>query len=96
MAHELRIAKPAVGHDHWWGQLDAAPTKSRYTPVHHDLHPAQFITTRRSRACGVGTPDSKVHGHHQFAIADHHDEQDAINPGEYPVFLPTPPSAHQA
>src|SRR5215831_5666448 len=31
MAHELRIAKPAIGHDHWWGQLDAASTKSRYT-----------------------------------------------------------------
>src|SRR6516165_1328883 len=34
MAHELRIAKPAIGHDHWRGQRNAAPAKSRQTPVH--------------------------------------------------------------
>src|SRR6516165_10914284 len=28
MAHELRIAKPAIGHDYWRGQRDAAPAKS--------------------------------------------------------------------
>src|SRR5215471_10755822 len=70
MAHELRIAKPAIGHDHRWGQLDAAPTKSRYTPVQHDLHPVQFVAAWRPRACGVGPTDGKVHGYHELAITD--------------------------
>jgi hypothetical protein len=39
MAHELRIAKPAIGHDHRRGQRDAAPAKSRHAPIQHDLHP---------------------------------------------------------
>src|SRR4030095_5075759 len=35
-------------------------------------------------------------GYHQFAITDPHAQQDAINPGEHPVFLPTPPGTNQA
>src|SRR5262245_23681472 len=55
----------------------------------------QFVAARRPRACGVRPPDGKVHGYHEFAIAEHHNQQDAINAGEYPVFLPAPPGAHQ-
>ena len=40
--------------------------------------------------------DGKVDRYYQFALADHHDEQDAINPREHPVFLPTPPGANKA
>src|SRR5262245_54234062 len=96
MAHELRIAKPAIGHDHRWGQLDAAPTKSRYTSVQHDLHPVQFVTAWRPSAYGVRPTDGKVDRHHQLALTNNHDEQHPINPGEHPVFLATPPFSRQA
>jgi hypothetical protein len=44
----------------------------------------------------VRPPDSKVHGDHEFALANDHHEEDAINAGEHPVFLAAPPGAHQA
>ena len=96
MAHELRIAKPAVGHNDRRRQRHAASAERRHASIQHGLHPVQFVAAWRPRAGGVRPPDGKVDGHHQFAIADHHDEQDAINPGEHPVFLPTPPGAHEA
>jgi len=73
MAHELRIAKPAIGHDHWRGQRNAAPAKSRQTPVEHALHPTELVTTRSARPLRIRATDGKVDGHHEFAIADHHD-----------------------
>jgi len=96
MAHQLGITKPAIRDDHRRGQRHTASAESRYASIQHALHPVQFVTARRSRACGVGPTNGKVHGHHELAIADHHDEQNAINTGEHAVFLPTPPGAHQA
>jgi hypothetical protein len=95
MAHELRIAKPAIGHNHRRGQRHTASAESRHASIQHALEPVQFVAARRPRACGVGPTNGKVHGHHEFAIADHHDEQHSINTGEHSVFLPTPPGANQ-
>src|SRR5262245_25420033 len=85
VAHELRITKPTVRDDYRRGQLYTAPTKGRYASIQHALHPVQFVAARRPRAWRIGPPDGKVHGHHQFALADHHDEQDPINTREHPV-----------
>src|SRR5262245_4154951 len=87
MTHELRIAEPTIRDDQRRRQLHAASVKSRHAPVYHDLHPAQFVTARRPRACGVGPTDGKVDGDDQLALADHHDQQYPINPGEHPMFL---------
>jgi hypothetical protein len=67
-------------------------------PCVHPACPAPSAVCRgmRPRAGGVGPTDGKVDRDDQFAIADHHDEQDAINAGEHPVFLAAPPGAHQA
>ena len=56
----------------------------------------QFVAARRPRACGVGPTDGKVDGHDQLALANDHDQEDPINTREHPVFLATPPGAHQA
>src|SRR5262249_43228951 len=95
MAHELRIAEPTIRHDHRRWQRDTVSAERCHAVIEHALHPVQFVAARRPRAGGVRPPDGKVHGHHEFAIADHHHQEDAINPGEHPVFLPTPPGAHQ-
>src|SRR4029450_10762715 len=73
-----------------------ACAKRCHASIQHALHPAQLVTTRYPRACGVGITDGNVDGHHEFAIADHHDEQDAINTGEHPGVLAVPPAAHKA
>jgi hypothetical protein len=96
MAHEFRITKPTIGHDHRRGQRDTASAESCHAAIEHALHPVQFVAARRPSASGVRPPDGKVHGHHEFAIAEHHDEQNAINTGKYPVFLATPPGADEA
>jgi hypothetical protein len=96
MAHELRITKPAIGYDHWRGQFHAAAAECRQASIQHALEPVQFVAARSPRACGVGTPDSKVDGHYQFALADDHDQENPIDTGEHPVFLPTPPGADEA
>src|SRR6266446_5009632 len=90
-AHELRIAKPTIGHDHRWGQRHAASAECRHASIQHGLYPVQFVAARRPRAGGVGTTDGKVHGDHEFAIANDHHQEDPINAREDPVFLPTPP-----
>src|SRR5688572_14391177 len=95
MAHELRITKPTIRDDHRRRQYQAASAQSRHASIQHHLHPAQFVAARPSRARGIRTTDSKVYGDHQFAIANNHDAQNAINTGEYPVFLGTPPSTHE-
>src|SRR5262245_18941131 len=96
MAHELRITKPTIRDDHRQGQFYTAPTKGCHAAIQHALHPVQFVPTWPSRPLRIGPSDSIVHGHHEFALSDHHDEQDAINTGEYPVFLPAPPGAHES
>src|SRR5262245_13811943 len=78
MAHELRIAEPTIRNDHRRWQGYAASVKSRHAPVYHDLHPAQFVTARRPRACGVGPTDGKVHGHHEFALSNDDHQEDPI------------------
>src|SRR5215510_11607807 len=55
MAHELRIAKPAIGDDHRRGQLDAALAECRQTSTEHALDPVQFVAARCSRAWRVWT-----------------------------------------
>src|SRR5215471_14537036 len=96
VAHELRIAKPAIRYDHRRWQGHTASAERRHASIQHALHPVQFVTARRSRAGGVRPPDGKVDGHHELAIADDDEEQHPINPGEHPVFLAAPPGAHQA
>src|SRR5262249_10988818 len=96
VAHELRIAEPTIRHDHWRGQRDAASAESGYASIEHALHPVQFVAARRPRAWGVGPPDGKVDGHHQFALANDDHQEDPINTGEHPVFLPAPPGTNQA
>src|SRR5262249_33540275 len=78
------------------GQRDTASAKGRHTPIQHALQPAQFVAARRPRAWGVGSTDGKVDGDDQLALADHHDQEDAINTAEHSVSLPTPPSAHES
>src|SRR5215831_10921524 len=34
-AHELRIAKPTIGHDDRWRQVHTAPAQGRYAPIQH-------------------------------------------------------------
>src|SRR4029077_15880654 len=70
MAHEFRITKPTIGHDHRRGELDAAPAQGGHASIEHDLHPVQFVAARRPSACGVGTPDGEVHGHHEFTLTN--------------------------
>src|SRR5215471_20342839 len=87
VAHELRITKPTVRDDYRRGQLYTAPTKGRYASIQHALHPVQFVAAWRPRACGVGSPNGKVHRDHQLAITNNHDQQHPINAREHPVFL---------
>jgi hypothetical protein len=68
----------------------------RHASIQHALEPVQFVAAWRPRALRVGPPDGKVDGHHQFALANNDHEENPINAGEYPVFLPTPPGAHEA
>src|SRR5918999_64865 len=96
MAHELRIAKPAIGHDHRRGQRDAAPAQSCQTPVEHALHPMELVTTRSARPLWIRATDGKIDGHYQFTLTNDDHQEDPINAREHPVLLPTPPGAHQA
>jgi hypothetical protein len=77
-------------------QMHAALAEGRHASIQHALYPVQFVAARRPRAGGVRPPDGKVHGHHQFAIANDDHQEDPINTGEHPVFLATPPGTHQA
>src|SRR4030095_3778227 len=96
MAHELGIAKPTIGHDYRRRQVHAASAEGRHASIQYALYPVQLVPTRPSRPCGLGPANGKVDGHHQFALADDHDEEDAINTGEHPVLLATPPGTNQA
>jgi hypothetical protein len=95
-ADELRIAKPTIGHDYRRGQLHATSAECRHTSIQHALYPVQFVPARPPRALRVWPTDGKIDGHHQLAITDDHDQEDPINAGEHPVFLPTPPGANMA
>jgi hypothetical protein len=94
VAHELRIAEPTICDDHRRRQRHATSVERRHAAIQHALEPVQFVAAQRPRAYGVGPTDGKVDWDDQFALTDHHDQQDAINTREYPVFLPTPPGAH--
>jgi len=96
MAHELGITKPTIRDDYWRGQCHAASAECCQASIQHTLHPTEFISARRPRAGGVGTTDGKVNRYHEFAIADDDHQEDPINAREHPVFLATPPGAHQA
>src|SRR5215475_12568578 len=78
---------------------DISPVGSRgnldlmqYALIFFDV---QLILAQMPWAGGVGTPDGKVHGHHQFALTNDDHQENPINAGKHPVFLPTPPGAHQ-
>jgi hypothetical protein len=96
MAHEFRIAEPAIRDDHRRRQVHAASAKGRQASIQHALYPVQFVPARRPRAGGVGPTDGKVDGDDQLALAKDHNQQDSINTGEHPVFLPTPAGANKA
>src|SRR5215831_19927778 len=53
VAHELRIAKPTIRHDHRRGQLDAASAECGHASIEHALYPVQFVAARRPRPYGV-------------------------------------------
>src|SRR5205814_3601810 len=95
VTHELRITKPTIRDNHRRGQLYTAPTKGCHASIQHALDPVQFVPTWPSRTWRGGTPDGKVHGHHEFALANDHDQEDPINTREHAVLLPTPPGAHE-
>src|SRR5262249_31693769 len=96
MAHELRIAKPTIGHNYRRRQRHATSAERRHASIEHDLEPVQFVPARRPRPYGVWPTNGKVDGDDQFALADDDDEEDPINAGEDPVFLPTPPGTYEA
>ena len=96
MAHELRIAKPAIRDDHRRGQLHAASPESCHAPIHHALHPTELVTTRGARPLRIRATDGKVHGDYQFALTEDNHQEDSINTREHTVLLPTPSGAHQS
>src|SRR5258705_5578383 len=95
MAQELRITKPTIGHNQRRRQLHAASAECRYASIQHALYPVQFVPARPPRALRVWPTDGKIDGDDQLALADDHDQEDPINTGEHPVFLPTPPGADE-
>jgi hypothetical protein len=78
------------------GQRHTASAESRHASIQQALYPTEFVTTRSARPLRIRATDGKVDRDDQFAIANDHDQEDAINTGEHPVFLPTPPGANQA
>src|SRR5215468_12015685 len=96
MAHELRIAEPTIRHDHRWGQFDAASAEGCHASIEHALHPTEFVTTRSARPLRIRATDGKIHGYHEFALTNDDHQEDPINTGEHPMFLPAPPGAHEA
>src|SRR5215470_14949472 len=96
MAHKLRIAEPTIGHDHRRGQLDAASAECCHASIEHALHPTEFVTTRSARPLRIRATDGKIHGDHEFTLTNDDHQEDPINTGEHPMFLPTPPGAHEA
>src|SRR5215510_16187013 len=68
VAHELRIAKPAIGDNHRRGQRHAASAECCHASIQHHLYPVQFVAAWSPWAGGVGTPDGKVDGHHFFFL----------------------------
>src|SRR5262249_15215156 len=95
MAHELRIAKPAISHDHRRRHFHTASAECHHASIQHALDPAQFVAARCPRAWGVGPTDGKVDGDDQLALTDHYDQQHPVNAREHPVFLAAPPGTHQ-
>src|SRR5262252_7920170 len=84
-------------HGQWLQRVaDAASAKRCQAPVQHALHPTEFVTTRSARTLRIRPTDSKVHGHHEFALANNDHEENPINAREHSVFLATPPGAHEA
>jgi hypothetical protein len=74
VAHELRIAEPTICDDHRRWQCHTASAEGCHPSIQDALYPVQFVPTRSSRPRGIGPANGKVDGHHQFAIADDHDE----------------------
>src|SRR5215510_3725753 len=74
-AHELRIAEPTIRDDHWRRQLHTTSAECRYASIQHALHPVQFVAAWRPRACGVGSPNGKVHRDDQLAITNNHNQE---------------------
>src|SRR5215471_5205663 len=60
MAHEFRIAEPAIRDDYRRRQVHAASAECCQTPIQHDLEPVQFVAAWSPRAGGVGPTDGKV------------------------------------
>jgi hypothetical protein len=80
MTHEFRITKPTIGDDHRRWQCHATSAERRHASIQHALEPVQFVPARPTRPRGIGPPDGKVHGHHQFPLAHDDHQEDAINP----------------
>src|SRR5215468_11021739 len=64
--------------------------------AHHALHPTELVTTRSARPLRIRATDGKIHGNDQFTLTNDDNQEDPINAREHPVFLATPPGAHQA
>src|SRR5262249_33607226 len=95
MAHELRIAKPAIGHNHWRRQCHATSAERRHASIQHELEPVQFVAARRPGTYGVRSPDGKVDRDNQFTLAIPPTRRDPTTPGNSRVSCPLPPGPHR-
>jgi hypothetical protein len=70
IAHELGVAEPTVGHQHRFGQGDAAPRKGGQTLIAHLLSQIEFVLAVAPRPLGIGAANGEVNRNDEFAIAD--------------------------
>ena len=96
MAHELGVTEPAIGYHHGWGQGDAAPRKGGQPFIDHLLGQMEFVLAFAPRAFGIGAADGKIHRDDEFAIANDHKQEHAINAKDRPLELATVPAAHES
>ena len=93
VAHELGVAEPPIGHDHWGGSRDASFGKSCQALIEHVLGQGELVVAAAPRACGIGTTDGKVERDDALAIANDDQEEDAIDAGHGAFALAAVPRA---
>ena len=95
MCLQPHVSKLAGGDHQQRGQPQTPSLQRRPRAVQHDLQLGQFIATGMTRYDRIRATYHKVHRDRQFAIADHHDQQQTINSQQAPLLLPTPSPTHQ-
>jgi len=76
---QLRVAKPAIGHDQGGGQRQPQPLQACRSIQHH-LQPGQLVTGKGGQAQRVRATHTKIHRDQQRALADHDEPQQPIDP----------------